>query len=168
MTLVGEADRKMLKAAIKRASGEDQVRHRHVPPEAVAKWAHKLEGLKEDISGVLHDEKEEKQVSRPVVCSYRGGAGLTPLFAAQLRQAEMELRKGQNLIAHEEEIYSRPARTWFQTGKEKQKSQGASSCADRRWREVGPPVDIISRIEQTPIRGRVRCFQERAEGRQRC
>ncbi|KIP11968.1 hypothetical protein PHLGIDRAFT_27593 [Phlebiopsis gigantea 11061_1 CR5-6] len=97
VTLVGEADRKMLKAAIKHASGEDQVRHRHVPPEAVAKWAQKLQHLKDDIAGVLQEEKEEKQ----------------------LRTAEMEVRKGQNLIEHEEEIHSRPARTWFQSGKEK-------------------------------------------------
>lgn len=63
VTLVGEADRKMLKAAIKHASGEDQVRHRHVPPEAVQKWSKKLEELKGEIAGVLQDEKEEKQAS---------------------------------------------------------------------------------------------------------
>lgn len=62
MTLVGEADRKMLKAAIKHASAEDKVRHRQVPAEAVAKWSQKLEGLKDEISEVLREEKEEKQV----------------------------------------------------------------------------------------------------------
>lgn len=36
----------------------------------------------------------------------------------------MELQKGQNMINHEDEIYSRPARTWFQSGKEKQKAAG--------------------------------------------
>lgn len=40
-----------------------------------------------------------------------------------MRKAEMELKKGQNLIEHEKEIYSRPARTWFQSEKEKLKSQ---------------------------------------------
>jgi ATP-dependent RNA helicase DDX27 len=62
VTLVGEADRKVLKAAIKRASGEDQVRHRTVPWEIVAKWTKKLESLKGEIAGVLNEEKEEKQV----------------------------------------------------------------------------------------------------------
>ena len=62
VTLVGEADRKMLKAAIKHASGEDQVRHRHVPPEAAQKWSKKLEELKDEIASVLQEEKEEKQV----------------------------------------------------------------------------------------------------------
>ena len=64
VTLVGEADRKMLKAAIKHASGEDQVRHRQVPQEAVQRWSQRLEDLKDEISAVLQEEKEEKQVSQ--------------------------------------------------------------------------------------------------------
>ncbi|KAI0078894.1 DEAD-domain-containing protein [Panus rudis PR-1116 ss-1] len=104
VTLVGEADRKMLKAAIKHATSEDQVRHRQIPAEVVAKWSQKLEELKDEISAVLQEEKEEKQ----------------------LRQAEMELKKGQNLIEHEEEIFSRPARTWFQSGKEKAQAEAVS------------------------------------------
>jgi ATP-dependent RNA helicase DDX27 len=59
---VGEADRKVLKAAIKRAAGEDQVRHRTIPSEIVAKWSRKLESLKDEIAGVMREEKEEKQV----------------------------------------------------------------------------------------------------------
>ena len=64
VTLVGEADRKMLKAAIKHSSGgEDQIRHRQVPPEVVIKWVQKLDSLKQEISEVLVEEKEERQVS---------------------------------------------------------------------------------------------------------
>ena len=36
----------------------------------------------------------------------------------------MELKKGQNIIEHEAEIYARPARTWFQSEKEKQNAKG--------------------------------------------
>ncbi|PCH33623.1 DEAD-domain-containing protein [Wolfiporia cocos MD-104 SS10] len=104
VTLVGEADRKMLKAAIKHATADDSVRHRQIPAEAVAKWSTKLDSFKKDIAEVLREEKEEKQ----------------------LRRAEMELKKGQNMIEHEAEIYSRPARTWFQTGKEKAKAEALS------------------------------------------
>lgn len=39
----------------------------------------------------------------------------------------MELNKSQNTIDHEAEIFSRPARTWFQTEKEKSKAAG-STC----------------------------------------
>jgi ATP-dependent RNA helicase DDX27 len=59
---VGEADRKVLKAAIKRSAGEDQVRHRTLSPEIVAKWAKRLESLKDEIAAVLGEEKEEKEV----------------------------------------------------------------------------------------------------------
>lgn len=59
---MGETDRKVLKAAIKRAAGEDQVRHRTIPSEIVAKWTKKLESLKDEIAGVMGEEKEEKQV----------------------------------------------------------------------------------------------------------
>ena len=38
----------------------------------------------------------------------------------------MELKKGQNLLEHGNEIYSRPARTWFQSEKEKQQAKGMS------------------------------------------
>lgn len=60
--MVGESDRKLLKAAIKHAAAEDSVRHRQVPTEAVSKWAAKLDALKTEITEVLQEEKEEKQV----------------------------------------------------------------------------------------------------------
>ena len=37
----------------------------------------------------------------------------------------MELRKSQNMIDHEAEIFSRPARTWFQSEKERSKAAGS-------------------------------------------
>jgi hypothetical protein len=62
VTLVGEADRKMLKAAIKHSAGEDQVRHRVVPPGTVAKYAEKLESLKGEVAEIMKEEKEERLV----------------------------------------------------------------------------------------------------------
>ena len=93
----------MLKAAIKHASDVDKVRHRTLPPEQVAQWAGRLEELKDEVAAVLKEEKEEKAI----------------------RQAEMELKKGENMIEHEKEIFSRPARTWFQSEKEKLNAKGA-------------------------------------------
>ncbi|KAI0312629.1 DEAD-domain-containing protein [Amylostereum chailletii] len=106
VTLVGEADRKMLKTAIKHASGEDQVRHRTISPDVVSKWVKRLDLLKDEIVAVMQEEKEEKQ----------------------LRQAEMELNKGQNMLQHEKEIFSRPARTWFQSSNAKEKAESLSKA----------------------------------------
>ena len=83
----------MLKAAIQHASDVDKVRHPTLPPQQVTRWATKLEELKDEVAAVLKEEKEEKAI----------------------RQAEMELKKGENMIEHEKEMFSRPARTWFQS-----------------------------------------------------
>ncbi|KZW02520.1 DEAD-domain-containing protein [Exidia glandulosa HHB12029] len=113
VTLVGEADRKMLKAAIKHTATaqkddtdkvDESVRHRVVPPDALTKWSAALADLKDEIARVLVEEKEEKAI----------------------RQAEMQIKKGENMMEHEKEIYSRPARTWFQSEKDKQKSAETS------------------------------------------
>jgi ATP-dependent RNA helicase DDX27 len=61
ITLVGEADRKMLKAAIKQSSA-DQIRHRIIPSEAITAMAENLAGLTDEIQEILHEEKEEKLV----------------------------------------------------------------------------------------------------------
>ena len=37
----------------------------------------------------------------------------------ELRKAEMEAQKAENMVAYEAEISARPPRTWFQTVKEK-------------------------------------------------
>lgn len=113
----------MLKTAIKHAAGADQVRHRIVPPESVSRWAEKLNDLREEISEILKEEKEEKGVSSRMTGV---AASLHLPLPCQFRQAEMQLKKGQNMIEHEAEIHSRPARTWFQTEKEKLNSKGWS------------------------------------------
>jgi ATP-dependent RNA helicase DDX27 len=62
VTLVGEADRKILKAAIKHSSGEDKIRHRIIPAEVVQIWFEKIESLNCEIADILTEEKEERQV----------------------------------------------------------------------------------------------------------
>lgn len=104
VTLVGESDRKMLKAAIKHGSDNGSVRQRTVPSEIISEWTSKIDELRDEVTAVLREEKELKQ----------------------LQKAEMELKKGENLIEHQDEIYSRPARTWFQNQKEKSDAKAIS------------------------------------------
>ncbi|KAI0051695.1 DEAD-domain-containing protein [Auriscalpium vulgare] len=143
VTLVGEADRKILKAAIKHAAGEDQVRHRTVPPDTVAKYATKLEALKHEIAGVMADEKEEKH----------------------LRRAEMELKKGQNMLDHEQEIYSRPARTWFQSGKDKQKAEAISKQQYETGSQPGKSSKAKADAPEKPKRDKFAGLTRRAKRR---
>ncbi|KAI8890741.1 DEAD-domain-containing protein [Backusella circina FSU 941] len=100
VTLVGEADRKMLKMAIKSSVGA-QVKNRVVAHDVIQRYKNKVESLAPQIKEVLAEEKEERA----------------------LRNAEMQIKKSENMIKHGDEIYSRPARTWFQTEKEKKKAK---------------------------------------------
>ena len=77
--------------------------NRTLPPEQVARRATKLEELNDVVAAILKEEKEEQAI----------------------RQAEIELKKGDDMIEHEKEIFSRPTRTWFQSEKEKLNAKGA-------------------------------------------
>ena len=56
----------------------------------------------------------------------------------------MELKKGQNLLEHGDEIYSRPARTWFQSEKEKELAKGTRTCS-RFWHSVAHVSAAVSK-----------------------
>lgn len=90
--------------AIKSATAGSQVKNRVVPAEAIQKYKKKVDKLTPQIEEILQEEKEERA----------------------LRNAEMQLQKGENMIKHSSDIYSRPARTWFKTNKEKKQPKKGS------------------------------------------
>lgn len=94
----------MLKLAIRQSSSES-IRHRIIPNEAISALSSKLEELKDDIKEILEEEKQEKQI----------------------RIAEMEIKKGKNMVEHEDEIMGRPKRVWFQSEKEKLSAKSKSN-----------------------------------------
>ncbi|TIB86636.1 DEAD-domain-containing protein [Wallemia mellicola] len=105
VSLIGETDRKMLKNIVKRSSAQstDSIKHRIVPTDVLSDVAELVESLQDQIDEILKEEKEDRAI----------------------RVAEMELQKSKNMIEHEDEIKSRPARTWFQSEKEKKDSKEA-------------------------------------------
>ncbi|KAK6506086.1 nucleolar DEAD-box protein required for synthesis of 60S ribosomal subunit [Arthrobotrys conoides] len=106
ITLAAEADRKIVKKAIKSGQESGKVVSRTLDVSKVDELTEKLNGMEDDIEGILEDEKQEKQ----------------------LLQVEMQLRKGENMIKYEDEIASRPRRTWFETEKDKKKAKEAGSA----------------------------------------
>ena len=97
-TLAAEPDRKIVKAAVKsgRAQGAKIV-SRVIEVSEADKWSDKVDGMEDEIEDILKDEKEEKQ----------------------LAQAEMQVRRGENIMVHEDEIKGRPRRTWFESEQDK-------------------------------------------------
>lgn len=97
-TIAAEPDRKIVKAAVK--SGRQQgakIVSRVMDAHEVDAMASRVEDLDAEIDEILQEEKQEKQ----------------------LATTESELRRGENLIKHEQEILARPKRTWFETEKDK-------------------------------------------------
>ncbi|GAA5997269.1 putative ATP-dependent RNA helicase [Rhodotorula paludigena] len=96
LTLVGESDRKLVKLAMKHAPPES-IKQRTIPTDVVASVSKQLRALDGEVKAVVQEEREEKEI----------------------RRGNMEIQKASNLLEHEAEIKSRPARTWFQTQSEK-------------------------------------------------
>ena len=104
VTLAAEPDRKVVKAAVKAGKSQGaNIRSRIIDPSEADKWQSQVDEMEDEIEEVMLEEKEEKQ----------------------LAQAEMQVKKGENLIQHEEEIKSRPKRTWFETEKDKKSAKEA-------------------------------------------
>ncbi|KAL6851939.1 hypothetical protein ACP4OV_020124 [Aristida adscensionis] len=95
VTFVTDDDRSLLKAIAKKAGS--QLKSRIVAEKPVAECAKIIDQLENQISAIIREEREEREI----------------------RKAEMEMTKAENMIAHRNEIYSRPKRTWFATEREK-------------------------------------------------
>lgn len=105
ITIVEDQDRSLLKEIIKK--GKIELLSRKVASVAVNEWQSKVEAFERDVIQILKSEREEKE----------------------LRKAEMEAQKASNMIDHHDEIYARPARTWFQTKAEKATIAGEAKKA---------------------------------------
>lgn len=102
ITLAGESDRKIVKTALKAVKESGKIVSRVLSPENVDALGQKLEELESEIEAVLKEEKEEKA----------------------MRIAEMEIRKGENVMRYQDEIMARPKRTWFASEREKAAAKG--------------------------------------------
>ncbi|OAL56204.1 DEAD-domain-containing protein [Pyrenochaeta sp. DS3sAY3a] len=107
-TLASEPDRKIVKQAVK-ASREQgaKVVSRQVPAEETDRWMEQLRELEDELEEVLKEEKEERALSI----------------------TERDLKRGVNLIEHEDEIKSRPRRVWFESEKDKKSEHQKGAAA---------------------------------------
>ncbi|KAL5378224.1 nucleolar DEAD-box protein required for synthesis of 60S ribosomal subunit [Paraphaeosphaeria minitans] len=106
-TIAAEPDRKVVKQAVRSSRSQGaKVVSRQVPQEESDKWTKKLSDFADEIEEVLQEEKEERAMSI----------------------TERDLKRGENLIVHEDEIKARPRRTWFESENDKlaAKEKGAA------------------------------------------
>lgn len=104
VTLAAEPDRKVVKAAVKAGKAQGaKIISRVIDPAIADKLQEQVDGMEEEIEEIATEEKEEKQMA----------------------QVEMQLTKGENMIKYEDEIKSRPKRTWFESESDKKKAREA-------------------------------------------
>ncbi|KAJ2974321.1 hypothetical protein NUW58_g8693 [Xylaria curta] len=104
ITLAAEPDRKVVKAVVKAGKVQGaKISSLIIEPADADEWQARIDGLEDEIIAIAHEEKEERQ----------------------LAQAEMQIRKGENMVRHEDEIKARPKRTWFETQADKKAAKEA-------------------------------------------
>lgn len=108
VTFVGESsqDRSIVRAAIKsveenKSLTQGKALGRNVDWVQIEETNKLVESMNDTIEDILVEEKEEKEILR----------------------AEMQLRKGENMLKHKKEIQARPRRTWFQSESDKKNSK---------------------------------------------
>jgi ATP-dependent RNA helicase DDX27 len=114
---------------------------RQVPVEETDRWMKKLKDLEDEIEEVLKEEKEERTLSI----------------------TERDLKRGINMIEHEDEIKSRPRRVWFETEKEKaaEREKGAASLNASAGGSVKSKKKKLSGKDKK----KMDAFDERKEGK---
>lgn len=138
LTFVTDNDRPLLKQVVKRTGTQLQIR---VPvPQSVREWDTRVEAVEEELQAILAQEREEME----------------------LRRADMQAVKAQNMIDHSDEILSRPARTWFQSPQQKKDAASASmgsqtkasSLKTRSFKDPKAKAKRKAREEDTPEEAR--------------
>ncbi|KAM0738315.1 hypothetical protein ACQRIT_006052 [Beauveria bassiana] len=141
LTLAAESDRKVVKAAVKAGKAQGaKITSRVIENEKADKLQAQIDGMQREIKEIMQEEKEEKQFAN----------------------AEMQVRKGENMIEHEFEIKSRPKRTWFETEHDKKKAKEAGKAELNGARE-GSKKKLLGKVSNK-VRKRLDNKAERAEG----
>lgn len=128
VTFVTDNDRSLLKAIAKRAGSK--LKSRIVAEQSITKWSKIIEQMEDQVAAILQEEREERI----------------------LRKAEMEATKAENMIAHKEEIFARPKRTWFVTEKEKKLAAKADKASFERGKGSGNEVTSAQQAEDLKIK----------------
>ncbi|XP_022976906.1 DEAD-box ATP-dependent RNA helicase 28 isoform X1 [Cucurbita maxima] len=128
VTLVTDNDRSLLKAIAKRAGSK--LKSRIVAEQSIKKWSEMIEGMEDQVNMILREEREERA----------------------LRKAEMEATKAENMIVHQEEIFSRPKKTWFITDKEKKLVAKAAKTSLEKGKTSGNEVVSAQHAEDLKMK----------------
>lgn len=128
VTLTSESRRLLMKQVSRHCHGF--VKSRAVPDPVIAQWKARIESMQSDVKLIMHEETLEKR----------------------MREAEKEAMKASNMVRYEDEIASRPARTWFMSEKEKKRvAENAEEDRIERQGLTAPEETEISRAKKLKL-----------------
>ena len=115
ISLVGEDGRRLMKAAVAKAG--ISAKSRSIPEDVVLHYRAKVDSILSDVAAIRNMEKAEKEA----------------------RLAEMEMNRAENILKHEDEILSRPRKTWHQSTEDRKslKEKTARLAKDQADRAAG-------------------------------
>ncbi len=137
VTLTSEHRRLIMKQVARHCKGF--VKSRAVPALVIEKWTARIESMEDDIKEIMKEESADRK----------------------LREAERDARKAQNMMLHQDEIFSRPPRTWFQSSKEKTNVQ-ARAAEDRQQKAhatASTSTSTTSAMEGTSKKARMKAIR---------
>lgn len=144
VTLTGERQRKLMKEVLKRS--KQNINSRQVPAHVIESFSAKIQKLEPSVQDVLEQERVEKEI----------------------RKAEMQVTKATNVLEHQEEIMSKPARTWFQSEKEKKAIRDAERKARAEKDRMGDGDALVDKsLEEGNKTAKQRRKERRAELREK-
>ncbi|KIW04767.1 uncharacterized protein PV09_03958 [Verruconis gallopava] len=115
-TIAAEPDRKVVKAAVKAGRSQGaKIVSRVLPVSEIDKLDDEIRALEDEVNEILEEEKEQKL----------------------LNNMERDVTRTENIIVHQDEILSRPKRTWFESEREKRAAKEAGR------RELNGVVDSV-------------------------
>ncbi|KAL1296721.1 hypothetical protein AAFC00_000192 [Neodothiora populina] len=150
-TIAAEPDRKVVKAAVKTSREQGAIiKSRIIPSTDADAWCDKVDSLADEIEAVMREEKEEKV----------------------LATTEMQMRRTENIMTHQNEILARPKKTWFESEKDRKAAKAAgraelngagapgSGIIGKDGKEVKAPKKKLSNKERKKLEDK----DERREG----
>ncbi|KAK4860162.1 hypothetical protein QYF36_018421 [Acer negundo] len=137
VTFVPDNDRSLLKAIAKRVGSK--LKSRIVAEQSITKWSQIIDEMEDQVAAILREEREEMA----------------------LRKAEMEATKAENMIAHREEIYSRPKKTWFVTETEKKLAAKTAKSSTENGKGYGGEVISGQQAEDLKMKEKRRREREK-------
>ncbi|KAK5166678.1 nucleolar DEAD-box protein required for synthesis of 60S ribosomal subunit [Saxophila tyrrhenica] len=107
-TLAAEADRKVVKAAVKGGKVQGAIiKQRTIEPKDADAWQAKCDVLEDEVEAVLREEKEERA----------------------LANTERDIQRADNIVTHQDEIMARPKKTWFESEADKKTAKDKGRVA---------------------------------------